>query len=62
MVRRRDLLPDEPDHPRADQAYYKLQLGPLERLAAHHQPALAARHLYRDHLGPLSGGDRLQAV
>ncbi len=32
LARRRDLLPDEPDHPRADQAYYKLQLGPLERL------------------------------
>jgi hypothetical protein len=32
LVRRRDLLPDEPDHPRADRAYYKLQLGPLERL------------------------------
>jgi hypothetical protein len=32
MVRRRDLLPDEADHPRADQAYYKLQIGPLERL------------------------------
>ena len=32
LVRRRDLLPDEPDHPRAGQAYYKLQLGPLERL------------------------------
>lgn len=29
---RRDLLPDEPDHPRADQAYYAIQLGPLERL------------------------------
>ncbi len=32
LVRRRDLLPHEPDHPRADQPYYKLQLGPLERL------------------------------
>jgi hypothetical protein len=32
MVRRRDLLPDEPDHPSADGAYYKLQLGLLERL------------------------------
>ena len=32
MARRRDLLPDEPDHPRANHAYYKLQLGPLERL------------------------------
>ena len=32
LVSRRDLLPDEPEHPRADHAYYKLQLGPLERL------------------------------
>jgi hypothetical protein len=32
LLRRRDLLPDEVDHPRADQAYYVLQLGPLERL------------------------------
>ncbi len=29
LVRRRDLLPDESDHPRADDPYYKLQLGPL---------------------------------
>jgi hypothetical protein len=29
LVRRRDLFPDQPDHPRADDAYYKLQLGPL---------------------------------
>jgi hypothetical protein len=27
LVTRRDLLPDEPDHPRAEQRYYKLQLG-----------------------------------
>jgi hypothetical protein len=32
LVRRRELLPKEPDHPRADQVYYKLQLGPLEQL------------------------------
>jgi hypothetical protein len=32
LVRRRDLLPDEPDHPRADEVYYKLQLGPLMQL------------------------------
>ncbi len=32
LRRRRDLLPDEPDHPRADHAYYVLQLGPLEQL------------------------------
>lgn len=29
LVRRRDLFPDQPDHPRAGDAYYKLQLGPL---------------------------------
>jgi hypothetical protein len=32
LKRRCDLLPDEPDHPRADHVYYVLQLGPLERL------------------------------
>ena len=29
LVRRRDLIPDEPDHPRADELYYKLELGPV---------------------------------
>ena len=29
LVHRRDLFPAESDHPRADDAYYKLQLGPL---------------------------------
>jgi hypothetical protein len=32
LVRRGDLFPDEPTHLRADELYYKLQLGPLERL------------------------------
>jgi hypothetical protein len=31
LVTRRDLLPDEPDHPRADEPYYKIQLGPLQK-------------------------------
>ncbi len=31
LVRRIDLLPDQPDHPRADDTYYKLQLGPLKQ-------------------------------
>ena len=31
-VRRRDLLPAEPDHPRADDEYYKFELGHLARL------------------------------
>lgn len=32
LVRRVDLFPNEPDHPRADALYYKMQLGPLQRL------------------------------
>jgi len=32
LVRRRDLFPEDADHPRADDVYYKLQLGPLMEL------------------------------
>jgi hypothetical protein len=32
LLTRRDLLPDEARHPRADDSYYKLQLGPLLEL------------------------------
>lgn len=32
LVRRRDLLPDQPNHPRATRMYYKMQLGPLMEL------------------------------
>ena len=32
MATRAELLRDEPDHPRASEEYYKIQLGPLERL------------------------------
>jgi hypothetical protein len=32
LALRRDLLPGQPDHPRADEAYYKLQIGPLMKL------------------------------
>jgi len=38
LATRGELLKDEPDHPRANEEYYKLQLGPLERLP---QPVLA---------------------
>jgi hypothetical protein len=27
------LFPDQPDHPRADDIYYQVQLGPLQQLA-----------------------------
>ena len=33
LVRRADLFPAEPDHPRANELYYKMQLGPLQRLS-----------------------------
>jgi len=32
LARRRDLLPDEADHPRADHLYYKIEIGSLKRL------------------------------
>jgi hypothetical protein len=31
LVRRVDLLPDQPDHPHARDMYYKLQLGPIKQ-------------------------------
>jgi hypothetical protein len=33
LVKRKELLRDEPDHPRANEPYFKLQLGILEELA-----------------------------
>lgn len=32
LVRRRDLFPDQLDHPRGDDLYYKISLGPLQKL------------------------------
>jgi hypothetical protein len=40
LTTRRELLRDEPDHPRADEEYYKIQIGPVERLA---QPIIAEK-------------------
>jgi hypothetical protein len=40
---RRDLLPAEADHPRADEPYYKLQIGPLQR----REPPIASRRWRR---------------
>lgn len=34
LVTRRELLPDAADHPRADDFYFRIELGPLQRLAA----------------------------
>jgi hypothetical protein len=38
LTTRAELLKDEPDHPRANQAYYKIQIGPLVSLP---EPILA---------------------
>jgi hypothetical protein len=40
LTTRAELLRDEPDHPRAREEYYKVQLGPLETLP---RPVLAGR-------------------
>lgn len=40
---RRDLFPSQPDHPRAGQWYYQLQLGPLE----HKLPPIVANRWRR---------------
>lgn len=33
LTQRKELLRDEPDHPRAHEEYFKIQIGPLQRLA-----------------------------
>ncbi len=42
-VTRRELLPDQPDHPRADERYYQIELGPLITL----QHPIPSRRLRR---------------
>ena len=32
VVARRELLPEDPSHPRADELYHKIETGPLQRL------------------------------
>lgn len=40
LFRRRDLFPSETDHPRAENLYYKVALGPIRKLA---QPIVSLR-------------------
>lgn len=40
LTTRAALFPDQPDHPRAEEMYYKVQFGPLQRLA---QPIVSLR-------------------
>jgi len=34
LTTREELLQDEPEHPRAKEEYYKIQIGPIERLSS----------------------------
>jgi len=54
LVRRGELLLDEPGHPRADEPYFKVQLGPVLELP---QPILSAR--WRRFVFLYTTGDRL---
>ncbi|MBO9360933.1 MAG: hypothetical protein J7452_01890 [Thermoflexus sp.] len=57
LVRRRDVLPEEPDHPRADELYYLLQLGPLCSLP---RPLFSQR--WRRFTFLLTTGERLRTA
>lgn len=57
LVRRRDLLPDQPDHPRAADIYYQVQFGPLLTLP---QPIVSRS--WRRVLFAHTTWDRLQAA
>jgi hypothetical protein len=43
LLTRRELLPHEPDHPRANERYYKLQLAPLQK----REPPIASQRWRR---------------
>ncbi len=57
LVRRRDLLPKEPAHPRADDWYFKMQLGEIVGLD---RPILAKK--WQRILFLHTTGDRFQAA
>ncbi len=57
LARRRELLPDEPLHPRADERYYRFALGPLWALPA----PVPSRRLRRVTFIPTTFGQLLHA-
>ncbi len=57
IAMRRELIPDEPDHPRADALYYKVVLGALEPLPR----PVPSRRLRRITFIPTTLGRLLQA-
>ena len=61
IATRRELLPAEPDHPRASDHYYRVEIGPLESLplplrptSATICPGSASMHMSRKTSSPLS--------
>lgn len=70
LVTRAELLPEEPDHPRAQDLYYKVEIGPLQELP-HPIPSRRLRRitfimtdldrlLAAHEINDLWGGDRRQ--
>ncbi|MFT7585995.1 MAG: hypothetical protein ACI9EW_002424 [Cellvibrionaceae bacterium] len=57
LVRRIDLIPDEPNHKRAQDIYYRVQLGPLQKL---HRPIISLQ--WRRILFVHTTGDRFTAA
>jgi hypothetical protein len=57
LATRRDLMPAEPDHPRACQWYYKLQLGPIQ----HKLPPIVANR-WRRLTFIVTSGDRFMSA
>ena len=57
MALRRELLPNEPTHPRADERYYRFALGPLWALPA----PVPSRRLRRITFIPTTFGQLLYA-
>jgi hypothetical protein len=58
LATRRELLPEEPQHPRAAERYYRIALGPLQRLAR----PIPSRRLRRVSFIPTTFGRLLSAA
>lgn len=58
LVTRRELLPAEPDHPRATERYYRIALGPVQRL----ERSISSQRLRRVTFIPTTFGRLLTAA
>ena len=62
IQKRRELLPDEAQHPRAEELYYRLDLGPIDRALASSdsERSATAHHLHHDDIVASPVGSRDQ--